>query len=354
MSGQNEETILSEVIAASLGGAISASILYPLEVLKTKMQAADNNSSTSSSCEESEDIFNGQNEDENDPNTTTTENKMIKKNDNTKNTNMISFANHLYQKEGYNVFIRGIETSALQSAIEKALYFFAYTGLKDSYYYMFQTKTLNSMTNLLLGCIAEWMHLPITLPIDYLTTRIQTSNEAPMKVLLAMLSDRTTNYYSGLSAYYILCFKPALQYTIYEQVKKLVILHRSSLNRHNNNNKDSSSSLSSVEAFLLGMIARTISTILVFPFIRAKVLLQTQKKQQQNNNNEEQQTTTPKSSPSILDILLQEYKQTGGISRLYQGIGPELTRGIFSSAIMLMMKEKIAEIVRNMVIARQR
>lgn len=105
-------------------------------------------------------------------------------------------------------------------------------------------------------------------------------------------------------------------------MKRLVIFHRSA-NRNNNNNRESTSSLSSVEAFLLGINARTISTI------RAKVLLKTQKKQQQNDNNEEQQTTTSKSSPSILDILIQEFKQTGGISSLYQGIGPELTRGFF-------------------------
>ena len=33
------DSIASEVVSASLGGAISASILYPSEVLKTKMQA---------------------------------------------------------------------------------------------------------------------------------------------------------------------------------------------------------------------------------------------------------------------------------------------------------------------------
>ena len=35
------DTIASEVISASLGGAFSSAVLYPLEVLKTKMQADD-------------------------------------------------------------------------------------------------------------------------------------------------------------------------------------------------------------------------------------------------------------------------------------------------------------------------
>eukprot|EP00568_Trieres_chinensis_P015821 CAMPEP_0183318678 /NCGR_PEP_ID=MMETSP0160_2-20130417/61411_1 /TAXON_ID=2839 ORGANISM="Odontella Sinensis, Strain Grunow 1884" /NCGR_SAMPLE_ID=MMETSP0160_2 /ASSEMBLY_ACC=CAM_ASM_000250 /LENGTH=46 /DNA_ID= /DNA_START= /DNA_END= /DNA_ORIENTATION= len=36
---EGTESVLSEVVSASLGGAFSASALYPLEVLKTKMQA---------------------------------------------------------------------------------------------------------------------------------------------------------------------------------------------------------------------------------------------------------------------------------------------------------------------------
>jgi hypothetical protein len=51
----SNETIATEVLAASLGGAISASILYPLEVLKTKMQAADHSTSSSTSDDDDND-----------------------------------------------------------------------------------------------------------------------------------------------------------------------------------------------------------------------------------------------------------------------------------------------------------
>jgi hypothetical protein len=44
--------------------------------------------------------------------------------------------------------------------------------------------------------------------------------------------------------------------------------------------------------------------------------------------------------PSVMDLLGEIY-QKGGISALYQGLGPELTRGVFSAALMLMIKEKI-------------
>ena len=34
---------------------------------------------------------------------------------------------------------------------------------------------------------------------------------------------------------------------------------------------------------------------------------------------------------------------------MYQGIGPELTRGVFSAALMMMVKEKIGVIVKAMI-----
>lgn len=97
MSG-HKDTIASEVLSSSLGGAISASILYPLEVLKTKMQASAGD---------------GNDEESGEP------------------KGMVEYAKDLYEKEGMPVFYNGIETSAFQSAMEKAFYFFAYTSLKN-------------------------------------------------------------------------------------------------------------------------------------------------------------------------------------------------------------------------------
>lgn len=290
-SRKNEETLASEVIAASLGGAISASVLYPLEVLKTNMQG-DNESG---------------------------------------NETMISYASKLYQRQGISVFIRGFETSALQSATEKALYFFAYTSLKQIHRSVTDGEALGTLTNLILGCAAEWAHLPISLPIDAWTTRIQTTNEAPMAILLSMLREPNKGaWYNGLSAYTLLCLKPALQYTVYEQVKAWKISHRRE------------KTLNAGESFLLGMVARTIATVLVFPCLRAKVILQTAKKKGESESDDKE----TEESTSVVQVLQQVYDKDG-FGGFFQGLGPELTRGIFSAALMLMLKEQVAVRVRK-------
>jgi solute carrier family 25 (peroxisomal adenine nucleotide transporter), member 17 len=372
MAQEGEETIVSEVLSASLGGAISASILYPLEVLKTKMQAADDgghDDNDESSCHEF-----GDNHDDDEIGNKKDKDKSKQK---LVSAGMVQTALQLYEHQGISVFVRGIETSALQSAIEKALYFFAYTALKQGYSSALSSTTrsmkdgkqkqhsdssssnnIGAFANLMLGCAAEWMHLPISLPIDAWTTQIQTSTTgaAPMQILLTMLAspNKMNSWYKGLSAYYVLCFKPALQYTVYEQVKKLLVAHR----------RDKT--LSAVEAFLLGMVARTVATVLVFPCVRAKVLLQKQAAVSANassmmadpepafdSTRAAAAATTPPAGAKVVKEELTTIKvllrtlQRQGLAGLYQGLGPELTRGIFSAALMLMIKERIAGTVRK-------
>ena len=72
--------------------------------------------------------------------------------------------------------------------------------------------------NFILGCLAEWAHLPITLPLDCWTTQIQTGNngnKGPLAILLHMLShgDGIKGMYKGIQAYTILCLKPAIHNT---------------------------------------------------------------------------------------------------------------------------------------------
>lgn len=200
-----------------------------------------------------------------------------------------------------------------------------------------------TFVNLVLGCMAEWSHLPVTLPIDCLTTAIQTDdkNRGAFVLLGSMLSERGVGgFYKGIEAYTVLCLKPAIQYTVYEQVKKFVLAARRVKNlaahrSHGGDGADSSSSstsLGAAEAFFLGMFARVIATMLTYPYLRAKVMLQST-------------YGTAKIKPTIPQMILEQLSN-GGVAGLYQGIGPELTRGVFSAALMMMVKERIGVLVK--------
>mmetsp|Transcript_13126 Transcript_13126/g.19676 ORF Transcript_13126/g.19676 Transcript_13126/m.19676 type:complete len:114 (+) Transcript_13126:820-1161(+) len=101
--------------------------------------------------------------------------------------------------------------------------------------------------------------------------------------------------------------------------------------------KQNSDTLTTSEAFLLGMVARTIATVAVFPYLRAKVMLQSQKKLPGDSNGTNEK-------PNIPAMILKMYSN-GGLGECFQGIWPELTRGVFSAALMMACKEKIGFVV---------
>ena len=371
------ESILAEVVSASLGGSFSASALYPLEILKTKMQAetkdstpaavatvvrhqkcsctcescqqcsivADNNktaattttTAASVSVIRDDSVLGGEEgeDEDNDPPPPPTAAQQ----------GMIAYARQMYAEGGLSCFYAGIETSAIQSATEKALYFFAYTGFKNAYKVLTGNHTIDTLPNLILGCMAEWAHLPITLPIDCLTTKIQTdtTGAGPLALLNAMLSEKgMAGMYKGIQAYTVLCLKPAIQYTVFEQVKAMVLAgRRSAKPGYSGINNAQNDSLGAAEAFFLGMVARTVSTIICFPYVRGKVMLQS--------------TYAEGGAPKggIPGMVLEMFAD-GGLGEVFRGIGPELTRGVLSAALMMMAKEKIAVIVRTMLGLQQR
>lgn len=346
------DTIASEALAAAVGGAVSSGVLYPLEVLKTRMQADD--IETTDNDNDAHEINSGADDEEDNGEEEDASTKVDHKASNS--ITAIEYARNLYRKEGMEVFFDGVEISAFQSAIEKACYFFAYTALKRGYARartMGQTNKnyqLSAVSSVMLGCLAEWVHLPITLPIDALTTSIQTSGGSKSTdsatkndsrktqdiLALWMILWKEKSFYKGIEAYWILCFKPALQYTIFEQCKACLLrLKRGERGTEGQSRR--SAQLSAGEAFLLGMFSRTVATLVVFPFVRAKVRMQSLAR-----SPGEEGASVPVGPPATIWKLLAENYSRGGMKALYQGLGPELTRGVLSAALMMMVKERIS------------
>jgi hypothetical protein len=155
------ESVASEVVSAMVGGIFSASALYPLEVLKTRMQAETKVASPKSSRrlggenDDTNNNNNGEEEEEEEEESSSEEdvhgygqeehvhNSSRSSSSSSSSSKqeqyalaaskgMTSYATLMYTKEGgIAPFYAGVATSAIQSATEKALYFFAYTFYKN-------------------------------------------------------------------------------------------------------------------------------------------------------------------------------------------------------------------------------
>ena len=128
------ESVASEVVSAMVGGMFSASALYPLEVLKTRMQAESKSTTSSKNNDDNEkDLPNEQepNDGDGEEEEETKHTKQLTYEE-AASQGMKSYAKLMYDNEGgIAPFYSGVVTSAVQSATEKALYFFAYTFYKN-------------------------------------------------------------------------------------------------------------------------------------------------------------------------------------------------------------------------------
>ncbi|KAG3118501.1 hypothetical protein PI124_g3307 [Phytophthora idaei] len=289
--------MMAAATAAGCGGFLSTSILYPLDTLKTRIQSG------ASLLPEDED-----------------DDSVPKKN------KQVALIKSLYQ---------GIQYKALESSTSKFMYFYAYTMLaqivapKDG-------KPIGTMTDLGIGYLSELFHLPITMPMELVGTRMQTGSESGsiLQILRSIVKESGVGgLYKGLGAYFVLCLQPAIQYTVFERLKGIYLRKF----------KQASQALGALEAFMLGAIARSIATLVLFPYIRAKVLMQSNKKKQTAATDLKQgqsNTCTESKKETIASTLQRVYTEEGPLA-FYRGLGPELTRGALSSALMLMIKEKI-------------
>ena len=281
------------------GGAISSSTLFPLELIKTRAQAHTKKTSTGDD-DEGKDDDNNTSKDEEPPNT-------------------LTIAAEIYKEAGIAGFWANFHYSALQSATEKSIYFMAYSALKGGYEKMVGRRA-GTIETLMLGCCGEWAHLPVSMPLDVLTTKLQTNKTGDSAYVImsqgrqagrrsfamrhiflfifssfsqtppAVFSEKgLSGLYHGVEAYKVLCLKPAIQYTVYEYCKEIVLKTR-----------PGEENLASAEVFFLGMVARAVSTIICFPYTRGKVMVQSAK----SGSNEENE-----SKVTITDMLLKMYKE---------------------------------------------
>merc|ERR1712046_402436 len=123
-------------------------------------------------------------------------------------------------------------------------------------------------------------------------------------------------FYTAIVPISLLTLKPGLQLAFYEAVKRVILARRKG-----------DIALSAFHAFLLGAFSRLLATIVVFPYIRGKQLMQTGRIPGQG--------TGLVSLHRIMIRCVEEH----GIGGLYQSMPQELLRACFSSSLMFACRE---------------
>ena len=102
--------------------------------------------------------------------------------------------------------------------------------------------------------------------------------------------------------------------------------------------------LTALRAFLVGAFARAVATLIVYPFIRSNAVLKGM-----YVDKKDKKKKVPKSTLHVLVYMIRQH----GFLSLYQGLSPQISRGVMSAALAMLVKEKIAYFVRLLLVRRR-
>jgi hypothetical protein len=122
--------MLAEALAASLGGLVSATTLYPIEICKNRLQGGADSS-------------------------------------------FVAAGQAIIKARGIFGLFDGVSFSITQSMLEKFFYFYAYAALRGIVETMEGGGPISGIGSIVIGYLSEFVHLPVTMPVETIMIRIQ-------------------------------------------------------------------------------------------------------------------------------------------------------------------------------------
>lgn len=304
---------LSNALSGAAADAFSSAALYPLDVVKVQMQASKTHS-------------------------------------------LYDVMKHLMEhpSEAY----KGLQTKIVASVQQKFQYFYVYALLRQLYAIRTGQKP-GALVDLVIGYLSALEGLGTTMPFEVVNTRIITTrkvhkDEKPpgfWETFNEILEkEGAKSFYRTLPASMILCINPAITYVVFEELKSRILERAHS----------GSQVLTTAQALVLGVISKSIASIVTFPFIRAKVLMSVWKKSHDMHLEEERkrgieptEEELNRQTPGLI-ATMEAVLQNEGVLGLYKGLGATLFKGVSNAALMLAVKEKIYVVVQASIMGSQK
>eukprot|EP00397_Hematodinium_sp_SG-2012_P035325 GEMP01037983.1.p1 GENE.GEMP01037983.1~~GEMP01037983.1.p1 ORF type:complete len:269 (+),score=42.08 GEMP01037983.1:89-895(+) len=258
--------LITEGVSAAVGGALGRGTAFPLDSLKTKIAAGAGKS-----------------------------------------------AMEILRQEGLLALYRGCHFAVVEASWTKAATFFIYAWLKKIHNQVVGGDP-NVFSGIALGYLADLACVPSSAPLEIMVSNLQagtTKNLQNLNVTFFLTAIR-----NAFRASLFLSLKPAMEMAFFDLLKKRYIRLKKS-------------AITPLVAFFLGAIARCLSTFIVYPFLRVKILQQTI-------------ATDVKMSPVR---FIAHLKDTEGMLALYRGLSMELARGVTQSSVMFMVMEQVKETI---------
>ncbi|KAF8471813.1 putative peroxisomal carrier protein [Kalaharituber pfeilii] len=276
-------------IAGATGAVIANTLVYPLDIVKTRLQVQVKPKLGQES------VFKYH------------------------YTSTLDAISKILSHEGLSGLYAGMVGSLIGVASTNFAYFYWYTLVRSFYLNRAKTSTLSTAAELSLGAVAGALAQLFTIPVAVITTRQQTSSKEDRKGLFetakdVIAEDGISGLWRGLKASLVLVVNPSITYGAYQRLRTVFFANKPRLTPY--------------EAFLLGAMSKTLATLATQPLIVAKVGLQSK---------------PPVGAPPFKtfgQVMGYIVKHEGALS-LFKGIGPQIMKGLLVQGFLMMTKERM-------------
>ncbi|GLE02385.1 hypothetical protein PINS_up011223 [Pythium insidiosum] len=258
--------------AGAMGALFAAVLLYPLDVVKTRQQVAQDADSKSDTGADGSKRDDGT--------------RALAPKPRQRNMWLLCWA--IYRHEGLEGLFAGLSSKMAHTVFSSFAYFYWYSFLKQAT----ERRTghaISTGANLLVAALAGALNMSMTLPLEMINTRAQITDDddseddsAAQKpahkstwaiVQEIYAENGVLSFWKGYVPSLVLVSNPSINYTVFDSLKLRVQQWK-----QQRTNAKRLVALTMLEAFVLAAVAKAIATIITYPVIRAKVLMQAQKK----------------------------------------------------------------------------
>ncbi|KAL7754191.1 hypothetical protein RI367_000172 [Sorochytrium milnesiophthora] len=323
---QESLTPLGHAVSGAGGALLALAITYPLDIVKTRLQVATPASIHTAAAESDNAVAAGlksKKHREKSPSRISTSSSSSSSSSQQQPTSALAAILEIMQKEGVAGLYAGLPAGLLGTASANFTYFYYYNWIRR--WWQSNKYPTSTAIELALGAAAGALSQLTTIPVSVVITRQQTSSRETRQSFSDTWStivreEGVTGLWKGLKPSLVLVVNPAITYGMYERLKTWMGVDKGRV-------------LKSWEVFVLGALAKTLATVVTYPYIMAKVRLQWKvPKELEHDPNLRYK--------GAVDVLRKVLK-TDGLKGWYTGIQAQITKAVLSQALLLMLKDRL-------------
>ncbi|KAF9778916.1 adenine nucleotide transporter [Thelephora terrestris] len=351
---QQQLTPFGHALAGALGACFSTAVVYPLDVAKTRIQAEKSSKPQ---------------------------------------MGMFRLLLAILKDDGVWGLYRGFTATMLNTFSMQYAYFFFYSLVRGAYIKRRTAQRgnapgLSTAVELMLGAAAGGLAQIFTIPVSVIATRQQVGSSTRTvrrKVVVPSANgtaiegangngedegfaekwieeeeyvdnsfwgvgreivreEGVTGLWLGIKPGLVLTVNPAITYGMFERIKSVLLLAQE---KAASVAAPSNGKLTPGTNFLVGALSKTLATVVTYPYIMAKVRIQTrgsdarmaQEKGLPAPPHHAYHHGANSKHPGALDLLRAVYKREGLVG-WYQGMGAQIVKAVLSQALLFMSKDQ--------------